>query len=59
MSQEDHSVLCFLWADNLLISTNPNINIIIYWFALMVFGVSSNPYLLNSTIQDHFKQYSS
>ena len=32
-------------------------NIVIYQFARVVFGVSSSPYLLNSTIQHHFKQY--
>ena len=55
MSQEDRDVLHFLWVDNPL-STNPNI--IIYRFARVVFGVSSSPYLLNSTIQHHLKQYS-
>ena len=56
MSQEDRDVLRFLWVDNPL-SSNPNV--IIYRFARVVFGVSSSPYLLNSTIQHHLKQYSS
>ena len=56
MSQEDRDVLHFLWVDNRL-SSNPNV--IIYRFARVVFGVSSSPYLLNSTIQHHLKQYSS
>ena len=56
MSQEDRDVLRFLWVDNPR-SSNPNV--IIYRFARVVFGVSSSPYLLNSTIQHHLKQYSS
>lgn len=31
----------------------------VYQFARVVFGVSSSPYLSNSTIQHHLKQYSS
>ena len=54
MSPGDRDALRFLWVDNPC-SDNPNI--VIYRFAPVVFAVSSSPYLLNSTIQHHFKQY--
>ena len=56
MSPKDRDALRFLWVDNPL-TTSPNI--ITYRFARVVFGVSSSPYLLNSTIQHHLMQYSS
>ena len=59
MSPGDRDALRFLWVDNPC-SDNPcsdNPNIVIYRFARVVFAVSSSPYLLNSTIQHHFKQY--
>ena len=56
VSPEDCDVLRFLWVDNPL-NTNPNF--IMYRFARVVFGVSSSPYLLNSTIQHHLNKYSS
>ena len=53
---EDRDVLRFLWVDNPL-SANPHI--VVYKFTRAVFGVSSSPYLLNSTIQHHLEKYSS
>ena len=51
-SPGDCDVLQFPCVDNLL----PNI--IMYRFARVAFGVSSSPYLLNSTIQHHLNKYS-
>ena len=56
MTPQDRDVLRFLWVDDPL-STNPDV--VTYRFTRVVFGVSSSPYLLNSTIQQHLKQYSS
>jgi len=56
VSPEDRDVLRFLWVDNPL-SANPHI--VVYKFTRVVFGVSSSPYLLNSTIQHHLEKYSS
>ena len=54
MSPGDRDALCFLWVDN---PHSDNLNTVVYRFARVVFGISSSPYLLNSTIQYHFKQY--
>ena len=56
MSPEDRDVLRFLWVDD---PSSNDPNIVIYRFTRVVFGVSSSPYLLNSTIQHHLMQYSS
>ena len=54
ISPDDRDALRFLWVDN---PHSDSPNIIVYRFARVVFGVSSSLYLLNSTIQHHFKQY--
>ena len=54
ISPDDRDALRFQWVDN---SHSDNPNTVVYRFARVVFGVSSIPYLLNSTIQYHFKQY--
>jgi len=46
----------FLWAEDPFSS---NSEVVTYRFTRVVFGVSSSPYLLNSTIQHHLKLYSS
>ena len=56
MSPDDRDAMRFLWVDNPHYDSD-NPNTVIYRFAWVVFGVSSSPYLLNSTIQYHFKQY--
>jgi len=56
VSPEDSDALRFLWVDDPF-SANPHL--VTYRFTRVVFGVSSSPYLLNSTIQHHFGKYSS
>ena len=46
----------FLWVED---PFSTNSDVVTYRFTRVVFGVSSSPYLLNSTIQHHLKQYSS
>ena len=54
MSPGDRGALRFLLVDN---PHSDNPNTAVYRFARVVFVVSSTPYLLNSTIQYHLKQY--
>ncbi|XP_065902448.1 uncharacterized protein [Dysidea avara] len=58
MSPQDQSrdVLRFLWVED---PFSTNSDVVTYRFARVVFGVSSSPYLLSSTIRHHLKQYSS
>ena len=56
MTPQDHDVLRFLWVQN---PFNADSDVVTYRFTRVVIGVSSSPYLLNSTIQHHLKQYSS
>ena len=54
MSPDDRDAMGFLLVDN---PHSDNPNTAIYRFARVGFVVSSSPYLLNSTIQYHLKQY--
>ena len=51
----DRDVLCFLWIEDIN-SDSPSIET--YRFTRVVFGVSSNPFLLNATIKHHLELYS-
>ena len=56
ISENDRDVLRFLWVDDIM-KDEPEI--IALRFTRVVFGVSSSPFLLNSTIRHHLKEYSS
>ena len=55
ISKEQRDCLCFLWYDD--VASKNEVKPIIYRFARVVFGITSNPFLLNGTIRDHLKKY--
>ncbi len=52
--EEDRDALRFLWVDEVS-SGYSKIRVLI--FTLVVFGVSSSPFLLNATLQYHLNRY--
>ena len=50
----DRDVLRFLWIDNL---ESDNLEVLIYRFCRVVFGVNASPSLLKATLQNHIKHY--
>ena len=47
-------MLRFLWVDDI---DNPSPEIVVPRFTRVVFGVSSSPFLLNTTIKHHIERY--
>ena len=54
VSEEDRDVLRFLWLDDV---KKEYPQVIVPKFARVVFGVSSNPFLLNVTVKHHAERY--
>ena len=54
VSEEDIDVLRFLWFDDV---KKDYPQVIVPQFARVVFGVSSNPFLLNATVKHHAERY--
>ena len=54
VSEEDRDVLRFLGFDNV---KKEYPQVIVPQFARVVFGVSSNPFLLNATVKQHVEIY--
>ena len=54
MAEADKDVLRFLWVDDI---SKPEPQVITLRFRLVVFGLSSSPFLLNATIKHHMEQY--
>ena len=54
VSGEDIDVLRFLWFDDV---KKDYPQVIVPQFARVVFGVSSNPFLLNATVKHHAERY--
>ena len=54
IDESHRDVLRFLWYDNIL---NDDPNIITYRFARLLFGLTSSPFILNSTIDLHMKKF--
>ena len=56
MAEKDRDVLCFLWVNDTSLQQP---EIIVMRFTRVVFGVSSSPFLLNTTIKCHMEKFSS
>ena len=54
IDESHRDVLRFLWYDNIL---NDDPNIIAYRFARLLFGLTSSPFILNSTINLHINKF--
>ena len=54
IDESHRDVLRFLWYDNIL---NDDPNIIAYRFARLLFGLTSSPFVLNSTINLHINKF--
>lgn len=52
---EDRNSLRFLWVEDVL---RNKMNVIVYRFCRVVFGVCSSPFLLNATLRHHIGRYS-
>ncbi|XP_046862841.1 uncharacterized protein LOC124456439 [Xenia sp. Carnegie-2017] len=52
--ERDRDSLRFLWVDDVL---RNNLNLVVYRFCRVVFGVNSSPFLLNSTLRHHISKY--
>ena len=52
--EKDRDSLRFLWVDNVL---RNNLNLVVYRFCRVVFGVNSSPFLLNATLRHHISKY--
>ena len=51
---DDRNVLRFLWVDDV----NKQVpNVVVLGFTLVVFGMSSSPFLLNAMIRPHMERY--
>ena len=50
LREEDRDYTRFLWFEN---PVDPNSNLIIYRFRVVLFGARSSPFLLNATIRKH------
>ena len=56
VTKRDQDVLRFLWVDDVFKELP---EVVTMQFKRVVFGVSSSPFLLNSTIKHHMEQYRS
>ena len=54
--EEDRDVLRFLWLDDF---KKEKPEVVVYRFTQVVFGITSSPFLLNSTIDHHLESYRS
>ena len=54
IAEANRDVLRFLWINDIG-QNSPEI--VVMHFACVVFGLSSNPFLLNATIRHHLKQF--
>ena len=52
--KKDRDSLRFLWVDDVL---RNNLNLVVYRFCRVVFGVNSSPFLLNATLRHHISKY--
>ena len=52
--EKDRDSLRFLWVDDVL---RNNLNLVVYRFCRVVFGVNSSPFLLNATLRYHISKY--
>ena len=52
--EKDRESLRFLWIDDVL---RNNLNLVVYRFCRVVFGVNSSPFLLNATLRHHISKY--
>ena len=52
--ESDRDSLRFLWVDDVL---RNNLNLAVYRFCRVVFGVNSSPFLLNATLRHHIGKY--
>ncbi|XP_046856074.1 uncharacterized protein LOC124449168 [Xenia sp. Carnegie-2017] len=52
--ERDRDSLRFLWVDDVL---RNNLNLVVYRFCRVIFGVNSSPFLLNSTLRHHISKY--
>jgi hypothetical protein len=52
--ERDRDSLRFLWVDDVL---RNNLNLVVYRFCRVVFGVNSSPFLLSATLRHHISKY--
>ena len=54
VAEQDRDVLSFLWVDDVRREIP---EIVVLWFARVVFGVLPSPFLLNATVKHHTERY--
>ena len=54
ISSRDRDTLSFIWLDEI---HKDNPRAVVYRFCRVVFGVTSNPFLLNATIKQYLQKY--
>ena len=55
LDEEDCDVTRFFWLSD---PNDPTSIFNVYWFKRILFGASSSPFILNATLDKHFKQFS-
>ena len=55
ITEEERDVLRFLWLDD--INSCHLLGIQVLWFARVVFGVASSPFLLSATLKHHIESF--